>query len=266
MTWDVKTVKRAPTVQPAGQGINTCPTGNTNNNTTVYPLGGTVLMSATVLIAVTVKFWFVIVPVIGVIITIAVITNAIQKQQAIRRAATEARWQLASLSVTLPDDSLHVRSDKEVLAISRSPGSYRGLIVPRAALDKKAQSAADRASRAIAAISASPEYQAGTCGSIPAEALLRHRWEIAVALRDITERRAELPRSDIGPITAPVVAAQEQAITMAENATLARIKAVGKLRGPGRQGRQRPPGLDRRADPQPEQRRIPRPDSTDRRR
>jgi hypothetical protein len=42
VTWSVKTVARAPHVELNGQGINTCsdPGVNTNNNTTVYPLGG----------------------------------------------------------------------------------------------------------------------------------------------------------------------------------------------------------------------------------
>jgi hypothetical protein len=41
VTWAVKTVERAPAVHLAGQGINTCPTANSGNNTTVYALGGT---------------------------------------------------------------------------------------------------------------------------------------------------------------------------------------------------------------------------------
>jgi hypothetical protein len=114
---------------------------------------------------------------------------------------------------------------RALTAPSSGQASYRDMIVTYAALGT-ARLMIDRTCNAVTTILTSPEYKSGACGTVQPGALLQHAWEIAVALRDITERRAEQPRDDIGPITAPVIAAQTQAITIAEDATTARINAL----------------------------------------
>jgi hypothetical protein len=78
---------------------------------------------------------------------------------------------------------------------------------------------------AVTAIMGSPEFRAGTCGTIGVAELRSHQWEIASALRDITRLRQQLPEHP-GPLAEPIVAAQRKAIETAEAATVNRITAL----------------------------------------
>jgi hypothetical protein len=78
---------------------------------------------------------------------------------------------------------------------------------------------------AVIALLDSPEFRAGTCGTVGLADLRSHQWEIASALRDITRLREQLPEQP-GPLAEPVVAAQRKAIEVAEAATVTRITAL----------------------------------------
>ena len=63
--------------------------------------------------------------------------------------------------------------------------------------------------------------------------LRQHEWEIAVALREITELLLDMVASNAGrtpgPMTAPVLLAQNRAISIARDATTARVLALELL-------------------------------------
>jgi hypothetical protein len=65
---------------------------------------------------------------------------------------------------------------------------------------------------------------------MPVSVLKRHEWEVATALRDITELRAEYTSSasaaDAGPMTAAILASQHRALTLAQDATASRVSAL----------------------------------------
>ena len=178
-----------------------------------------------ILLALVVKFWFVVVPVTGAIVILAVASGTAKKRQALRKEAASARKKLASEGVFNPSDDLRNYPDKEVIKILWNAKNYRDLFVffP---VSTRAWSLTSRTKNAVAAILASPEYKAGTCGVIPPGALLQNQWEIAMSLRDYTERCAELPAGSTGPITAPVIAAQRQATEIAATAIVKRIMAL----------------------------------------
>ena len=61
---------------------------------------------------------------------------------------------------------------------------------------------------------------------MPESTLLRHEWELAVALRDITDLRAEHglnAAASVGPITNAILKSQEGALAQAQNAITARV-------------------------------------------
>jgi hypothetical protein len=63
-------------------------------------------------------------------------------------------------------------------------------------------------------------------GAVPESTLLRHEWEIAVALRDITDLRAEHEMNaaaSVGPMTNAVLKSQEGALEQAQGAIAARV-------------------------------------------
>jgi hypothetical protein len=190
------------------------------------------LVGLVLLVGLTIAHWRVAVPIIVVVIIIAIVAGVNKSRKESVASAAKARKELPTLGVLNPDDNLQARTDKEVIAMDRAltsrpsgQTSFRDMIVTYSALGT-ARPMAERTSNAVAAILASPEYKAGTCGAVQPSDLRRQAWEIAVALRDIAERRAELPTGKIGPITAPVVAAQKHAITIAEDATRARVNAL----------------------------------------
>ena len=190
------------------------------------------LVGLVLLVGLTIAHWRVAVPIIVVVIIIAIVAGVNKRRKESVASAAKARKEIPTLGVLNPDDNLQARTDKEVIAMDRAltsrpsgQTSFRDMIVTYSALGT-ARPMAERTSNAVAAILASPEYKAGTCGAVQPSDLRRQAWEIAVALRDIAERRAELPTGKIGPITAPVVAAQKHAITIAEDATRARVNAL----------------------------------------
>lgn len=190
------------------------------------------LFGAVLVVGLFATYWYVAVPVTAAFIVIAIIVGVVQSQKTLTAKAAKARTEIPTLGVLNPDEDLSARTDKEVIDIESvltaqrsTRTSYRNVIVAYAALGTT-RPMVERTSKAVTAILASPEYKAGNCGIVQSKALLLHAWEIAVALRDIAERRAELPHDDIGPITAPVVAAQAKAIKIAEDATKARITAL----------------------------------------
>ena len=154
---------------------------------------------------------------------------------AARRVLTDG-----SLGILRPDINVQAVCNRDVIDLAIGAGwqrhtihaSYpfgpegRAYFVSMAALGKPEQHGIQAVMAAITSILASPEYRAGRCGSLTPRELHGHQWEIAVALRDITELRRALPVHDVGPLAAPVVAAQRNAITIAENATSQRVRAI----------------------------------------
>jgi len=97
--------------------------------------------------------------------------------------------------------------------------------VPYASLDDPSRALLAAATSAVATIARSAEFRAGSCGAVQVADLRRHQWDIAAALRDISVLRAKLPAST-GPLAAPVIAAQKDAVAAAEAATTTRVDAL----------------------------------------
>lgn len=194
--------------------------------------GCAVIFGGLVLLGLVVEFWYVALGIVAIVILIKVAVSAGRKRRDLVASAAKAREQIPALGVLQPDQDLNALTDQDVVDMHRAltgqavmPAKYRDIIVPFASLGA-ARPVAERACKAVTAILASAEYKAGNCGAVGSNALLSHSWDMAVALREITERHAELPSGDIGPITAPVVAAQSRALKIAENATEARVSAL----------------------------------------
>ena len=91
-----------------------------------------------------------------------------------------------------------------------------------------------RAQRAITTVLASDVYSDDLLGPNVNEKMLRiHEWEIALALREITELSATLEHNtkigSPGPKTAAVLNSHRRALTIAREATIARIKALERF-------------------------------------
>src|SRR5215472_14490569 len=103
------------------------------------------------------------------------------------------------------------------------------VVVP-SCLDQLSRELLLRAQKAIAAaIDAEAAMAADGDGVVPESTLLRHEWEIAVALRDITDLRAEHglnTAASVGPITNAVLKSQEGALAQAHEALAARVSAL----------------------------------------
>ena len=107
---------------------------------------------------------------------------------------------------------------------------YRDKIVGPLALDLSCHQLLLRAQRAIVSVLSSEVY-AADLRNTPNESVLRwHEWEIAIALRDITELRVEHASSASaggpGPMTAAVLESHERALTLAWDATESRVNAL----------------------------------------
>jgi hypothetical protein len=101
----------------------------------------------------------------------------------------------------------------------------RELIVVPSTLDGQSRELLLRVQSAIAAV-LDIEADAIADGAVPESALLRHEWEIAVALRDITDLRAEHglnAAASVGPMTNAVLKSQESALSQAQEAIAARV-------------------------------------------
>ena len=110
---------------------------------------------------------------------------------------------------------------------------YRDEVVSPLALELECQNLLQRTQRAIATIVTSRVY-AGDLRAAVAEPVLRwHEWEIAVALREITELLLDLvsdyASGRAGPMTTTVLLSQNRAISIARDATTARVQALESL-------------------------------------
>lgn len=103
------------------------------------------------------------------------------------------------------------------------------VVVP-SSLDQQSRELLLCAQKAIAvAIDGEVAIAAGADGVVPGSTLLRHEWEIALALRDISDLRAEhgLNASvSAGPMTNAVLKSQEGALVQAHQAIAARVSEL----------------------------------------
>ena len=123
-----------------------------------------------------------------------------------------------------------IRMTKTQIAGRRGPTRqirYRDEVVSPIALEQGCRSLRHRAQCAIATIVDSPVY-AGHLRAAAEEPVLRwHEWHIAVALRDITELLLDLASGyaggTAGPMTTTILLSQNRAISLARDATTARV-------------------------------------------
>jgi hypothetical protein len=102
----------------------------------------------------------------------------------------------------------------------------RELIIVPSTLDQLSRELLLRAQNAIAVTLDSEAEAIAPEGALPESTLLRHEWEIAVALRDITDLRAEHglnAAASVGPMTNAVLKSQEGALTRAQESITARV-------------------------------------------
>ena len=129
-----------------------------------------------------------------------------------------------------------IRMTKEQIAGRTGPVRQirsRDQVVSPLALERECRKLLQRAQRAIATIVTSGVYT-GDLQAIVREPVLRqHEWEIAVALREITELLFDLVSSyaggTAGPMTTTVLVSQNRAISIARDATTARVVALELL-------------------------------------
>ena len=110
---------------------------------------------------------------------------------------------------------------------------YRDQVVSPLALERGCGALLWRAQRSVAAVVSSAVYARDLRGAVEEHVLRQHEWEIAVALREITELLLDLVSSagggTAGPMTATVLAAQHGAIAIARDAATARVVALELL-------------------------------------
>jgi hypothetical protein len=104
---------------------------------------------------------------------------------------------------------------------------YRDEVVSPLALEQNCRTLLGRAQRAIATIVTSRVYAGDLRAAVEESVLRRHEWQIAVALRDITELLLELVSGygggAAGPMTTTILVSQNRAISLARDATTARV-------------------------------------------
>jgi hypothetical protein len=129
-----------------------------------------------------------------------------------------------------------IRMTKEQIAHRTGPvrqTRYRDLVVSPLALELECLKLLQRAQRAIATIVTSRVYAGDLRGTVEEPVLKQHEWEIAVALREITELLLDLVWSyaggTAGPMTTAVLVSQNRAISIARDATAARVQALESL-------------------------------------
>lgn len=110
---------------------------------------------------------------------------------------------------------------------------YRDRVVSPLALERDCRNLLQRAQHAIATIVTSGVYAGDLRAAVQEPLLRRHEWEIAVALREITELLLDLVSSYAegmaGPMTTAVLVSQNRAISMARDGTTARVLALELL-------------------------------------
>lgn len=110
---------------------------------------------------------------------------------------------------------------------------YRDQVVSPLALEHECRKLLLRAQRAITTIVASQVYAGDLQGTVEESVLRRHEWDIAVALREITELLLDLVSSydggSAGPMTTSVLVSQNRAISIARDSTTARVLSLELL-------------------------------------
>lgn len=110
---------------------------------------------------------------------------------------------------------------------------YRDQVVSPLGLELECRKLLQRAQRAIATIVTSRVYAGDLRAAVEEPVLRRHEWEIAIALRDITELLLDLVSNyaggTAGPMTTAVLVSQNRAISIARDATTARVLALELL-------------------------------------
>jgi hypothetical protein len=129
-----------------------------------------------------------------------------------------------------------VRIVKAQLAYNVGPvrqTRLRDEVVSPLALERECGTLLYRAQCAITTVVTSQVYQRELRGTVQERALRQHEWDIAVALREITELLLDLAVSyaggQAGPMTTAVLLSQNRAISVARDATTARVVALEAL-------------------------------------
>jgi hypothetical protein len=131
-----------------------------------------------------------------------------------------------------------IRMTREQIAGRTGPvrqTRYRDEIVSPLSLERSCRELLQRVQYAIATIINADVYQSNLSPTLRGPILRQHEWEIAVALREISELLLELATGfaagAAGPMTTAVLASQNRAITMARDAITARVVALEGLAG-----------------------------------
>jgi hypothetical protein len=107
---------------------------------------------------------------------------------------------------------------------------YRDEVVSPLALELGCRQLLHRAQRAIATIVTSPVYAGELRSAADEPVLRRHEWEIALSLREISELLLELASGyaagAAGPMTTTILLSQNRAISLARDATTARVLSL----------------------------------------
>jgi hypothetical protein len=106
---------------------------------------------------------------------------------------------------------------------------HRDQVVAPSSLDGACRQLLRRAQAAIDSVLDSGADEAGLPDSVAEATLRQHAWEIAVALRDITDLRAEHElntAASAGPMTAAVLEPHQRAVQLAQDAILSRVTAL----------------------------------------
>lgn len=110
---------------------------------------------------------------------------------------------------------------------------HRDEVVSPIALEFECRGLLQRAQQAIGTIMASQVYAGDLRGTVQESVLRQHEWDIAVALREMTELMLDLVPSygggAAGPMTSAVLGSQTRAISMAREAVTARVAALESL-------------------------------------
>jgi hypothetical protein len=107
---------------------------------------------------------------------------------------------------------------------------YRDQVVSPLALERDCRWLMLRTERAITTITTSQVYADELHDIVQEQVLIQHEWEIAVALREITELLFDLASGYAdgmgGPMTTAVLMSQNRAVSIARDATTARVVAL----------------------------------------
>jgi hypothetical protein len=102
----------------------------------------------------------------------------------------------------------------------------REKVVVPSTLDRGSRELLLRVQRVIAVALDADDDEIGSHGAVPEATLLQHEWEIAVALRDITDLRAEHGMNvaaSVGPMTKAVLESHDRALRQAQEAITGRV-------------------------------------------